>query len=137
MTEVAQGVHRFGSRLINWYLVDDGERVTLVDAGVPGYWPQLDEALSQLGRSRSDVAGLVLTHGDGDHVGFAERLRTELGVPVYVHGGDVKITTTRKQKKTEGALGTLLELRRKPARQIVGEIARNGGLRVPAVESVQ
>jgi glyoxylase-like metal-dependent hydrolase (beta-lactamase superfamily II) len=136
MTQVADGVHRWGSDQINWYLVEDAGRVTLVDAGVPGYWPQLDEALAAIGRSRDDVAGLVLTHGDGDHVGFGERLRTELRVPVFVHDEDVPITTTRKQKKTEAGLGTLLELRRKPARRIVSEIARNGGLRVPPVGEV-
>ncbi len=137
MTEVATGVHRAGSALINWYLVEDAGRVTLVDAGLPGYWPQLDESLAAIGRSRGDVAGLVLTHGDGDHVGFGERLRTELGVPVFVHGEDVKITTTWKQKRTEAGLGTLLEFRRAPARRIVAEIARNGGLRVPPVKSVE
>ncbi len=29
-----------------------------------------------------------LTHGDSDHIGFAERLRVEAGVPVYVHAAD-------------------------------------------------
>jgi glyoxylase-like metal-dependent hydrolase (beta-lactamase superfamily II) len=137
MTEVATGVHRAGSALVNWYLVEDAGKVTLVDAGLPGYWPQLDESLAAIGRSRGDVAGLVLTHGDGDHVGFGERLRTELGVPVFVHREDVKITTTWKQKRTEAGPGTLLELRRAPARRIVAEIARNGGLRVPSVKSVE
>src|SRR4029434_3509481 len=50
MTEVATGVHRAGSALINWYLVEDGGRVPLVDAGVPGYWPQLDDTLATIGR---------------------------------------------------------------------------------------
>ena len=30
----------------------------------------------------------MLTHGHYDHVGFAERARHELGVPVYVHEHD-------------------------------------------------
>jgi glyoxylase-like metal-dependent hydrolase (beta-lactamase superfamily II) len=34
----------------------------------------------------------VLTHGHFDHVGFAERARRELGVPVYVHEDDVPLT---------------------------------------------
>jgi glyoxylase-like metal-dependent hydrolase (beta-lactamase superfamily II) len=34
----------------------------------------------------------VLTHAHFDHVGFAERARTELGVPVYVHENDAPIT---------------------------------------------
>jgi glyoxylase-like metal-dependent hydrolase (beta-lactamase superfamily II) len=137
MTEVATGVHRAGSALISWYLVEDGGKVTLVDAGLPGYWPQLDDTLAAIGRSRSDVAGLVLTHGDGDHVGFGERLRTELGVPVFVHSEDVELVTTRKQKRTEAGLGTVAELRHGAAWRILSEIARNGGLRVPPVQSVE
>src|SRR4249919_912953 len=137
MTEVASGVHRAGSALINWFLVEDGGKVTLLDAGVPGYWPQLDEALAAIGRTRGDVEALVLTHGDGDHVGFAERLRRETGTRVFVHSDDVEITTTRKQKKTEAGLGTLAEFRHGAAWRILGEIARNGGLRVPPVAEVE
>jgi glyoxylase-like metal-dependent hydrolase (beta-lactamase superfamily II) len=134
VSEVSSGVWRAGSEFVNWYLVEDGGRVALVDAGVPGYWPQLDEALAAMGRSRGDVEAVVLTHGDGDHVGFAERARQELGARVLVHPDDVKITTTRKQKKRERSL--LPELRHGAARKIVAELVRNGGARVPPVESV-
>src|SRR5262245_63604263 len=41
-----------------------------------------------MGRSLADVRALLLTHAHPDHVGFAERLRRERGVPVYVHGLD-------------------------------------------------
>jgi glyoxylase-like metal-dependent hydrolase (beta-lactamase superfamily II) len=34
------------------------------------------------------VRAIILTHGDSDHLGFAERLRREHGVPVYVHAAD-------------------------------------------------
>jgi glyoxylase-like metal-dependent hydrolase (beta-lactamase superfamily II) len=35
---------------------------------------------------------VVLTHAHFDHVGFAEKARTELNVPVYVHENDVPLT---------------------------------------------
>jgi glyoxylase-like metal-dependent hydrolase (beta-lactamase superfamily II) len=41
-----------------------------------------------MGRSLTDIKGVLLTHGDSDHVGFAERLRRDHGVPVYVGSGD-------------------------------------------------
>ena len=41
-----------------------------------------------MGRSFDDIRGVVLTHGDSDHIGFAERLRKDHGVPVYVHAAD-------------------------------------------------
>ena len=34
-TLVADGVVRLGTELVNWYLVEDGGRVTIVDAGAP------------------------------------------------------------------------------------------------------
>ena len=46
--------------------------------------------LTAMGRSIDEVRGLILTHGDSDHVGFAERLRREHGVPVYVHSADAE-----------------------------------------------
>jgi glyoxylase-like metal-dependent hydrolase (beta-lactamase superfamily II) len=66
--------------------------VTIVDCGVPSSWDSLEDALERIGRSRSDVEAVVLTHAHFDHVGFAERARTELGVPVYVHKNDVPLT---------------------------------------------
>jgi glyoxylase-like metal-dependent hydrolase (beta-lactamase superfamily II) len=87
--QLAPGLHRVGSSsLVNSYIVDDGGALTIVDAGLNGHWKELLRELEQMGRSPSDVRGLVLTHGDVDHVGFAERLRNEHGVPVYVGAAD-------------------------------------------------
>jgi hypothetical protein len=38
--EIADGIHRFGTRMVNWYLIERGGRLTLIDAGMRGYWPQ-------------------------------------------------------------------------------------------------
>jgi len=81
---------------VNWYLVEDGGKVAIVDAGAPAYRPQLERGLAFLGRSTSDVEALVLTHAHSDHIGFAEPVRAELGVPVHVHGDDENLATTRK-----------------------------------------
>jgi len=95
-TQVSDGVVRLGTNLVNWYLVEDGGRVTIVDCGAPAYYAQLDRGLALLDRNRGHVDAIVLTHGHGDHIGFAEQARTELGVPVYVHEGDKEQTTTGK-----------------------------------------
>src|SRR5919199_207155 len=89
---VAQGIHRIEDAYTNWYLVEDDDGVTIVDAGVPTSWGSFEDALGRIGRSRSDVKALVLTHAHFDHVGFAERARTELGIPVHVHENDVPLT---------------------------------------------
>ena len=90
--DVAVGVHRIEDAFTNWYIVEAEDGLTIVDAGVPGSWRSLLDALGQLGRPIGDVRALVLTHGHFDHVGFAERLRRTHGVPVYVHTDDVPLT---------------------------------------------
>jgi glyoxylase-like metal-dependent hydrolase (beta-lactamase superfamily II) len=91
--EAAPGIHRVECAYTNFYLVEDeaGDLLTLVDAGVPAAWSELESALEQLGRSRDQIAALVLTHAHFDHVGIAERLRRERGVPVHVHENDVPL----------------------------------------------
>ena len=89
---VVDGVHRIEDAFTNWYLVEGDGGLTIVDAGVPSSWKSLDSALDDLGRSRHDLRALVLTHAHFDHIGFAERARRELGLPVHVHTNDVPLT---------------------------------------------
>jgi len=90
--EAAPGVHRIADSYTNWYLLEDDGRLTVVDAGVPSSWESLHAALRELGRDAGQIEAVVLTHAHFDHVGFAERARRELGVPVYVHEDDVPLT---------------------------------------------
>src|SRR5437764_2088410 len=101
-TPIAPGVHRLGSRLVNFYLVEDGGRYTIVDAGLPGYFSQVPATLDALGAKLSDVDAVVLTHADGDHIGIAERLRSEAQATVHVHEADARMARTGKVKDTEG-----------------------------------
>jgi glyoxylase-like metal-dependent hydrolase (beta-lactamase superfamily II) len=91
-TAVAPGIHRIEDAYTNWYLVEGDDGLTIVDAGVPSSWASLQAALRQLGRRPDELRALVLTHAHFDHVGFAERARRELGIPVYVHEDDAPLT---------------------------------------------
>lgn len=75
--------------MVNVYLIEDATGVTLIDAGIPGQWKDLLAELESMDRVIDDVRGVILTHADSDHSGFAERLRSEAGVPIYVHEADV------------------------------------------------
>ena len=86
--KLADSLHRIGNDIVAVYLVESAEGVTIVDAGLPGHWRELLAELSSMGRSIDDVKGVILTHGDSDHIGFAERLRRDHGVPVFVHAAD-------------------------------------------------
>jgi glyoxylase-like metal-dependent hydrolase (beta-lactamase superfamily II) len=87
MTEVAAGVHRLDDVYTNWYLLEDGGRLTLVDAGLPADWGAFTSALSRVGRSHADVDAVLITHHHRDHAGNAERLRSS-GARVLAHPAD-------------------------------------------------
>ncbi len=90
--DVAPGVHRIQNAYTNWYLIEEGSSLTVVDCGTRSSWASFEDALQRLGRKASDVEAVVLTHAHFDHIGFAERARSELGVPVLVHERDVELT---------------------------------------------
>src|SRR5918999_2837963 len=90
--DAATGIHRVEDSYTNWYLVEDDGRLTVVDTGVPTSWSSFLDAVQRIGRKPDDVEAVVLTHGHFDHLGFAERARRELGVPVYVHEKDAELT---------------------------------------------
>ena len=87
--QLAPGLRRLGdSSLVNSYLVEGDGGLTVIDAGLQGHWKDLLAELESMGRAPTDIRAVLLTHGDVDHVGFAERLRQEHGVPVYVGAAD-------------------------------------------------
>jgi glyoxylase-like metal-dependent hydrolase (beta-lactamase superfamily II) len=99
----APDIHRIEDANVNWYLVEAEDGITIVDAGVPRSWDSLMAALPRIGRSLDDVKALVLTHAHFDHIGFAERARRELQVPVYVHENDVPLAHKPMQYTHERA----------------------------------
>jgi glyoxylase-like metal-dependent hydrolase (beta-lactamase superfamily II) len=71
--KIAPGIHRIGDQsIVNAYLLEDAGEVTIIDAGVPGYYRDIPRELAAMGRTVADVRALLLTHGHTDHIGFAE-----------------------------------------------------------------
>lgn len=128
---LAPSLHRIGSDYVNCYLVEDSSGVTLIDAGLPGLWDDFVQELDVMGRSLDDVRGLVLTHGDSDHIGFAERLRKSTGVPVYVHAGDAD--RARGNDKSNGSWG---RVKIGPVTRFLWYATRKGALRIKPVGEV-
>ena len=102
---LAPSLHRIGNDIVAAYLIVTPDGVTLVDAGLPGLYADLEREMDAIGRSLDDIRGIVLTHGDSDHVGFAERLRREKGVPVFVHAADAD--RARGGDKPKTAMGSM------------------------------
>jgi glyoxylase-like metal-dependent hydrolase (beta-lactamase superfamily II) len=129
---LAPDLHRIGSDVVNVYLVEDAAGVTIVDAGLPGQWRELERELTQIGRSLDEVRGIVLTHGDTDHIGFAERLRQQKGIVVRVH--ELDAARARGEVKKPNAGWGPMKVR--PLLKFLWYSARHGGLRIPPVREV-
>ena len=130
--KLAPSLHRVGSDLVNSYLVENAGGLTLIDAGVSGQWSDLMAELALMGRSVADIRGVVLTHGDSDHVGFAERLRRDHGVPVHVHEADASLA--RGETKKSAGTGPV---KIGPFLRFMWYAGRRGGMRTRPLTEVR
>lgn len=130
--KIAEGLHRIGPDMVNAYLLEEAGRVTVIDAGMPGFWGKLPGALAEMGQTLDDVEALVLTHGHSDHIGFAERLRSERHVPVSVHEADAALARGEVPNPAQGAGPTKIG----PMLGFLWLGLTNGGLRRPKILEV-
>jgi glyoxylase-like metal-dependent hydrolase (beta-lactamase superfamily II) len=118
--------------MVNVYLVEDERGLTLIDAGIPGLWKELIAELDAMTRSLDDIRGVLLTHADDDHLGFAERLRTDHGVTIYVHEADAPQARGDVKKKNP----SWGKMRVGPTLSFLWYAGRRGGLSVKPVGDV-
>jgi glyoxylase-like metal-dependent hydrolase (beta-lactamase superfamily II) len=139
LEQVAPGVHRYADGLVNWYLVQDGDELLLVDTGWPNSWSRVVAAVQELGRSPGDLRSVLLTHGHGDHLGSAERVRREWGTPVRARTEEVDRVRGKAPGSSSFALvpGLLPHLLRPSAFGFVLHAARHGFMTPKWVEQVE
>jgi glyoxylase-like metal-dependent hydrolase (beta-lactamase superfamily II) len=126
--EVAAGVHRLTKGVVNWYVIEDAGKLTVVDAGTPGDWDLLVETVGRLGHALADIDAVLVTHAHADHTGFAERTRTTAGSTVWIHEADAEIARGAKQPKVDGNL--LKYLVRLETYRTVFSLVRRGATKV-------
>lgn len=130
--KIAPGIHRIGSGMVNSYLVEEAGAVTIIDAGAPSYWGELPRELAAMGRTLADVRAVVLTHGHSDHIGFAERIRKERGVPIQVHELDAALARGEVPNPAKG----MGPARFGPLFAFIAFSVRHGMLRISRIKTV-
>jgi glyoxylase-like metal-dependent hydrolase (beta-lactamase superfamily II) len=131
--KIAPGIHRIGDQsIVNSYLLEDAGEVTIIDAGLPGYYRDIPRELAAMGRTVADVRALLLTHGHSDHIGFAERLRRQRQVPVSVHEADAALARGEVSNPAKGTGPTKL----RPFLGFLWFSSLRGGLRTPKLQEV-
>jgi glyoxylase-like metal-dependent hydrolase (beta-lactamase superfamily II) len=132
--QVAEGVHRLAPGVCNFYLVEDGGKLLLVDAGAPRDWDLLVRAMAALGRGPDDLDAVLITHAHSDHTGFAERARTTADAPVWIHQADAAVAKGARPGKNDGRATSYL-LRLEFYRTVIS-LARRGATRMIPVQEV-
>jgi len=133
--DVVTGVHRIEDAYTNWYLIEDNGKLTVVDCGTRSSWRSFEAALDEIGRAKAEVEAVVLTHAHFDHLGFAERARSELDVPVLVHEADVSLT--RRPLSYEHERSRLPYLLKPKAAPIIGALVRDRAFWPTPVQKVE
>lgn len=128
---LAPGLNRIGNDIVAAHLIVTDGGITLIDAALPGHFADLRREMAALGRPFSDIRGIVLTHGDTDHIGFAERLRRELGIPVYIGAADAGRAKGEKPPATPKDPRHI-----RPMLGFFVYAARKGFLRIPPLTEV-
>jgi len=124
--EIVPGVFRVGTTFLGCYAVEDAGAYTFIDVGLPGYLPQVTRFLAARKAPLSAVKAVVLTHDHPDHIGNAERLRTQAGATVLVHHDD-RAAVMHKSRPA------LYPLWKPPVLHLVGHFLRNGVARTAPV----
>ena len=131
--ELAEGVYGFETNgIVNWYLVEDGDRLCAIDAGIRASWDQLKSWIDARGRKLSDLEAIVLTHAHVDHFGFAARARKEAGTRIYAHHDEAPLVR-KPIRPLNGERLPFAYLNHAATRRLVLELAR-GGFRTSGVE---
>lgn len=105
---VADGIHRLTRGVTNFYLIEEGDKLVLIDAGTPKDWDVFVHAVADLGRQLDDLEAVLLTHAHADHTGFAEHARTETDATVWIHRDDEHSLRTGDVDKPDGHMRSYL-----------------------------
>jgi glyoxylase-like metal-dependent hydrolase (beta-lactamase superfamily II) len=82
------------------FLIVLPEGITIIDAGFPGTWPLIDEALGALGRQPTDVHDVLLTHCHPDHAGGLAELERATGAAAWMHPADAEMVRQGRSFRT-------------------------------------
>ena len=131
--KIAPGIHRIGDKsIVNSYLVEGSGEVTIIDAGVPGFYRDIPRELDQPWVGRSPMSARSSSPTGHTHIGFAERLRREQGIPVSVHEMDADLARGDVPNPSKGFGPTKLG----PLLGFLWFTILRGGLRTPKLREV-
>ena len=136
LTDLGGGVTFVRGRDVNWLLVRDGDDVTVVDGGYPGYRAGFDASVRAVGARPGDIRAVLITHAHVDHMGPANHLHDQFGVPVYLDPAEV--AHARRQRLEQAGPVDIAKVAWRPG--VLGwsmRVMRAGGLSKAGIPAAQ
>jgi glyoxylase-like metal-dependent hydrolase (beta-lactamase superfamily II) len=93
---ITDHVYNVDSGDMHVFLIVQPESVTAVDAGFPGTWPLVHQALTDLGRKPEDLKDILVTHCHPDHAGGLAEMKRATGATVWMHAADADMVRRGK-----------------------------------------
>ncbi len=94
--KIADGIFQVEGVNCNVYLVEDGDKLILIDTGLPRSDGKIVKYINGLGRKPTEVSTIVLTHFHIDHVGSLKKMKNLTGAKVAVHEADAPYVAKTK-----------------------------------------
>lgn len=91
VSAIVPGVHRIDLGVVNAYVLQAEDGVTLIDTGIAATRPLLLRAIKALGIDVRDIRSILVTHAHPDHTGSLAYLRHASGARVYMHPDDAAL----------------------------------------------
>ncbi|MFB7502796.1 MULTISPECIES: MBL fold metallo-hydrolase [Streptomyces] len=134
IVRVESNVYAVSGSDTNWVIIKDGDSCTLVDTGYPGDRDAVLASLEAVGLNAHSVAAVLVTHAHNDHLGAAEHLRSEYGIPVLMHRDEVP--HARRDFLDQVSAGQVLAEAWRPGvlRWAVSALRAGGTIHVPVHE---
>jgi len=106
--ELVSGCWWFDLGGVNAYMIEDGDDVVLVDAGMPWGVDDLRAEIRATGHDLDDITRVFVTHYDIDHVGGLAKL--SLDVPIHIGAKDADFLLGRRGPPLSNRKGLLQRL---------------------------
>jgi glyoxylase-like metal-dependent hydrolase (beta-lactamase superfamily II) len=94
--EIIQGIHQVDGINANIYVVISGEKLIIVDTGMPKSAWKIVDYVHRIGQQSSNVSKILLTHCHMDHVGGACELKELTNAKVAIHQEDVDFVSGKR-----------------------------------------
>jgi glyoxylase-like metal-dependent hydrolase (beta-lactamase superfamily II) len=98
--QVVPGLWEVKIDFVNAFLLDTGDGLALIDTGIPGSAPKIQEALRSIGRQPTDIRRILVTHCHSDHSGSLAEMKRLTGAPATMHPIDAAMVREGKAMRT-------------------------------------